>query len=129
MALFNKQMDRRQKTVAAVDQTWVKPTSSRPHQTLQTDQELCGEAFGTFSAGSKQTLDFEKPFKKKKGCWQPDVMRTKTGFPFPSLILARFILHSHIPDKELLQNQWRDFRVSGTRLSSDQHFNVSTSVT
>lgn len=33
VALFNIQMDRRQKTVAAIAQTWVKPTSSGPRQT------------------------------------------------------------------------------------------------
>lgn len=58
VALFNIQMDRRQKTVAALAQTWVQPTSSGPHQTRY--RPVKSFVAKRLDIAANEKLDFEK---------------------------------------------------------------------
>lgn len=66
-ALFNIQMDRRQKTVAAIAQTWVKPSAADRIRHYKLIKSFVAKLLDFFCCIK---LDFEKSFKNFAGTIQ-----------------------------------------------------------
>lgn len=70
MALFNIQMDRRQKTVAAIAQTWVKPSAAGRSRHYKLIKSFVAKLLDVLDFFCCIKLDFEKSFTNFAGTIQ-----------------------------------------------------------